>query len=162
MKATPEAIDDFLCKLAGTPHRIAIFCSDLEENQYYFKPDKKTWSVNENLAHLRACADVWGKSIEVMLDKDLPTIPHLSPRTWIRKTNYPSLPFHESLGAFRDQRRQLLDKLENLDFVDWSRGALIKGRQHTIFSQARRMALHETTHCEQVEALIESIRTQQG
>jgi hypothetical protein len=36
---------------------------------------------------------------------------------------------------------------------EWSRGAMIRKRRHTIFSQARRMALHEVTHNEQIEAL---------
>ena len=32
---------------------------------------------------------------------------------------------------------------------------MIKDRRHTLFSQAQRMALHEVTHCEQLEALRE-------
>ena len=44
--------------------------------------------------------------------------------------------------------------LYDLEFADWSRGAMIKDRRHTIFSQAWRMALHEVTHNEQIEALL--------
>ena len=40
---------------------------------------------------------------------------------------------------------------------DWSRGAMIKDRRHTVFSQARRMALHEVTHCEQIEGLVKRL-----
>ncbi len=89
-----------------------------------------------------------------MLAEDHPTLPHVSPRTWVRKTDYLKLDFHESLQAFVHQRAELLDTLKNLNFEAWSRGAIIKGRNHTVFSQARRMAHHENEHCEQLEALL--------
>jgi hypothetical protein len=122
-----------------------------------YRSDKKSWSANDILAHLRACADVWGETIAAMLKEDTPTLPHVSPRSWIRKTNYPNLSFRESLDEFTDQRRQLLITLNQLNYGDWSRGALINGRRHTIFSQARRMAKHEIVHCEQIEELIRTM-----
>ena len=58
-----------------------------------YRIDKKAWSVNDILAHLRSCADVWGGSIEAMLAQDKPTLPYRHPRQWIKKTNYPNLLF---------------------------------------------------------------------
>jgi hypothetical protein len=40
-----------------------------------------------------------------------------------------------------------------MEFAGRSHGAMIKKRRHTVFSQARCMALHELTDCEQIEAL---------
>jgi hypothetical protein len=40
-----------------------------------------------------------------------------------------------------------------LDFADWSRDAEIKDRPHTVFNQARRLAMHEAAHCEQIEMM---------
>src|SRR5262245_48761171 len=100
MEATPAEIEKFLQVLTETPLRIAAASSNLENARLYAKPDEKSWSLNEILAHLRACADVWGKSIQVMLVQDNPTLRHVSPRSWIRKTDYPQLAFHESFQAF--------------------------------------------------------------
>jgi uncharacterized damage-inducible protein DinB len=154
MEVTSTEIEQVLKSLAETPHRLATASSGLESARLQSKPDEKSWSANDILAHLRACADVWGNSIQAMLAQEAPTLRHVSPRTWIRKTDYLELTFSESFQAFADQRNQLLNTLKNLDFEAWSRGALIKERRHTVFSQARRMAHHENEHCEQIEALL--------
>ena len=158
MIATPADIETFLETLTLTPQRLASASAGLESARLHFKPDKKAWSANDILAHLRACADVWGKSIAAMLEQDHPTIRYVSPRTWIRKTDYPSLEFRASLLAFTAQRDDLLKRLQPLALEDWSRAASFTdntpGRQDTVFSYARRMALHERGHCEQIEALL--------
>jgi hypothetical protein len=46
-----------------------------------------------------------------------------------------------------------LEKLQPLALKEWARSATIKERQHTVFSQARRLALHEEGHCGQIEEL---------
>ncbi len=157
MKATDAEIELVLRLLTETPGRIAAATEGLDDDQLQHRPDAKTWSANDNLAHLRACADVWGETIAAMLREDEPALKHIHPRTWMKKTDYPRLPFRDSFRDFVDQRRALLQALNDLDFADWSRGAMIKDRRHTVFSQARRMALHEVTHCEQIEGLVRSL-----
>jgi hypothetical protein len=147
-------IETILNVLEETPRRIASASKDLEDARMHFKADEKSWSANDILAHLRACMDVWGKTIQLMLAQDNPTMRHISPRTWIRKTNYPKLAFGESLQTFTTQRSELLRTLRALAFEDWSRSAMIEGRKHSVFSQARRMASHENEHCEQIEAIL--------
>jgi hypothetical protein len=153
MKATLAEIEEVLQRLTETPDRIATTAEAMTAEQLQRRPDAKTWSANDILAHLRACADVWGETIESMLQEDEPTLRHISPRTYMKKSDYPALPFQESFQAFVKQRDDLLRTLTGLEFTDWSRGALIKDRRHTVFTQARRMALHEATHNEQIEAL---------
>jgi hypothetical protein len=123
----------------------------------HFKPDEKSWSANDILAHLRACADVWGKSIMAMLAEDHPTLRYVSPRSWIRKTDYPELAFHASFQAFTQQRNELLKALKPLTNEDWSRAAMINGREQTVFSYAQRITQHENEHYEQIEALLKSM-----
>jgi uncharacterized damage-inducible protein DinB len=153
MKATLAEIEEVLQRLTETPDRIATTAEAMTAEQLQRRPDAKTWSANDILAHLRACADVWGETIESMLQEDEPTLRHISPRTYMKKSDYPALPFQKSFQAFVKQRDDLLRTLTGLEFTDWSRGALIKDRRHTVFTQARRMALHEATHNEQIEAL---------
>jgi hypothetical protein len=90
-----------------------------------------------------------------MLAGQRPVIPYRHPRQWIRKTDYLQLPFHRSFKAFVVQRRKLLKMLKGLPFEDWSRAGIIQGREHTVFTQARRLALHEQAHCEQIESLLQ-------
>jgi hypothetical protein len=98
---------------------------------------------------------VWGDSIESMLAEEHPAVAYRHPRQWIKKTNYLELPFHESFQGFVKQRRKLLRVLKSLASEDWSRAAVIKGREHTVFTQVRRMALHENVHCDQIENLLQ-------
>ena len=154
MKATQVEIQEYLKLLGETFHRIASMTKQVDEARLQAKPDKDEWSANDVLAHLRFCADVWGGEIDKMLEKNDQKLPYAHPRQWIKKTNYRELPFHESFQAFKEQRRKLLKILKGLAFEDWSRRAIIKGREHTIFTHVRRMAKHEEVHCEQIEELL--------
>ena len=154
MKATSSEVAKALALLEETPRRLTAASSRTEAARLRLKPDARGWSAVDVLAHLRACADVWGASIVFMLSENEPTLPDLHPRKWIKQTNYPDLLFADSLQAFTRQRENLLEILQDLPFEDWSRGAMIGGRRHTVFTQARRMAKHETEHCAQVDELL--------
>jgi hypothetical protein len=153
MKATPTEIEQYLQLLEETPRRLVIVTRSMDETRLQRRSEKESWSVNDILAHLRSCADVWGDSIDAMLAEEHPTVPYRHPRQWIKKTDYPKLPFHESLQAFKAQRKKLLKVLKALVFADWSRSAVIQGREHTVFTQVRRMAMHEQEHIEQIEEM---------
>jgi len=158
MKVSPVETESVLRLLAATPRRIASLSRGVEISNLHFRPHPDSWSANDILAHLRACADVWGKSIGEMITRDHPKMRYISPRTWIRKTDYLELEFRESLKAFTDQRRELLKSLKGLAIKDWSRRATFtattKGRDQTVFSYACRIAEHENKHCEQIEAVL--------
>ncbi len=134
--------------------RIEAATSAVNLTDLHARVDNKSWSVNEILAHLRSCADVWGTSIDAMLEQETPTLPNVHPRKWIKQTNYLDLDFHDSFKVYAAQRKKLLKILMKLPFKDWSRGAMIGGRIHTVFSQARRIAKHDTEHCDQIEGLL--------
>lgn len=155
MKVTPAEIEIYLNMLEATPRRLTKSTKLFSETRLQQRTEKENWSVNDILAHLRACADVWGDSIERMLAEDNPTVPYRHPRQWVKKTDYPQLPFHESLQAFTVQRKKLLKALKRLSVDEWSRAATIKGQKHTVFTQVRRMAMHENVHCEQIESLLQ-------
>lgn len=154
MKATQTEIKEILKILSETPKRFAVASKHRAKAQHQNQPDQSGWSVNEILWHLRSCVDVWGKDIDEMLIQDTPKLRYLSPRTWMRKTNYAELAFGDSLSIFVEQREAFLKQLKALEFDDWSRGAVIKDRIHTVFTHTRRMALHEQGHWDQIEELI--------
>jgi len=155
MRATLPEIEQYLKLLEETPRRIKRLTGSMDEARLQRRTEKERWSVNDILAHLRSCADVWGDSIAAMLAEENPRVPYRHPRQWIKKTDYLELPFHESFQAFIVQRRKLLRVLKPLSPKAWSRAATIQGREHTVFTQVRRMAMHESVHCEQIESLLQ-------
>lgn len=89
-----------------------------------------------------------------MLVENNPTLPLLDERRWAKATRYTALEFHKSFQGFALRREELLRVLRDLPQEAWSRTAVIEGRTHSVFSQARRMAWHEAEHCVQIETLL--------
>jgi len=151
-------IDALLASLANTPREIARITKGLSEARLRKKPAEDLWSASDILAHLRSCADVWGKSILQMLHAEHPTIRYVSPRTWMRKTKYPELGFQPSLSAFAEQRADLLRELSELKTSGWSRGATFtattRGREGTVFGYATKIWDHERGHLEQLRSTV--------
>lgn len=164
MDMTAAEIEHMLTVLAETPPRLASLTNGLETARLQTKADQDSWSANDILAHLRSCADVWGKSILAMLAQDHPTLRYVSPRTWIKKTNYLEQEFHTSLQAFINQRNDLLAALKPLAIEGWSRGATFtgttRGREQTVFKYAQRIADHETQHLDQLVDTLNAIQAQ--
>ncbi len=114
MARRPLTTEEILTLLSAAPPRIATLTAGLRPRQLRVAPQPGEWSANDVLAHLRACADVWGDCIAAMLAQDRPTLRAVNPRTWIRGTDYPEQEFQRSLRAFMDQRADLLALLEPL------------------------------------------------
>jgi len=154
-------IEQVLTLLAEAPPRIAALTTGLTPAQLHAAPNPDEWSANDVLAHLRACADVWGNNIMAMLAEDTPTIRAVNPRTWIRKTDYLELKFQPSLRAFTAQRTELLQVLEPLKPKDWSRAATVTGAGkplvQTVLSYADRLARHERPHLKQIKRIVNTM-----
>lgn len=157
MKATPSEIQKYLKLLEETPHRILSVTQSVDEARLQYKPDRKSWSTNDILAHLRACADLWTHSIYAMLAENEPVFSDINERKWTKVTRYAERSFTESFQAFRLQRENLLRVLKELPFESWERSAIIFERRHTVFTQTRRMGKHEAEHVQQIEELLKQI-----
>lgn len=154
-------IEQLLSKLAATPPRLAALTAGLAPAQLRTAPNPEEWSANEVLAHLRACADVWGGCIATILAQDTPTLRAVNPRTWIQKTDYLDLDFRPSLGAFATQRAELLAVLEPLPPEGWSRAATVTGAgkplMRTVLSYAQWLVDHERPHVKQIERIVNTV-----
>jgi hypothetical protein len=161
-------IEQVLTLLAETPPRITALTSSLAPVQLQTIPNPDGWSLNDVLAHLRACADVWGNCIVTMIAEDTPTLRAVNPRTWIKKTDYRELEFQPSLHSFIMQRADLLAILAPLPLEDWSRAATVTGAgkvlERTVLFYAQWLARHERQHVKQVEHIVNTMRsfTQSG
>ena len=154
-------IEQMLTVLAATPPRIAALTAGLLPAHVHTRPHPDEWSANDVLAHLRACADVWGTCIAAMLAEDRPTMRAVNPRTWIRQTDYLEQAFQPSLHAFATQRTDLLAVLEPLPPAGWSRAATVTGAgkllERTVLFYAQWLAGHERPHVKQIERIVNTL-----
>lgn len=154
MEIDSAGVEHFLKQLAEAPRRISGATRGISETRLTQRTQDEPWPVGDILAHLRASADVREKYIRAMLVQDNPTMRYISPRTYIRKTDYLELSFAESFQAYQKQRMALLKTLQNLSIQDWSRSATIKEWKETIFSYTMYLTQHEIIHCQQIEELL--------
>ena len=90
MKVDPAEIEMVLKLLAATPRDLESVSKGLDHRRLHRRTDDEPWTANDFLAHLRACANVWGKSIMAMIAQDHPTLRYVSPRIWIKRSVPPS------------------------------------------------------------------------
>jgi hypothetical protein len=155
-------IEQVLTLLAEYPPRIAALTAGLGEAQLHATPADGGWSVNDVLAHLRACNDVWGNYMRVIIAQDRPTYRAINPTTWIKKTDYLEQAFQPSLQAFTEQRAELLAVLKPLAPAAWSRMATVTGagkpRERTVHTYAEWLANHERSHVKQFARIVATMR----
>lgn len=154
LKASPNEIEKYLLVLASTPERIAASAQGLDDAALSYQPAPLAWSALDVLAHLRACANLWTYSIYAMLAVVNPALALLDERRWAKAAGYSQLRFQPSLLSYTLQRQELMAVLRSLPVEKWERTAGIGGRFHSVFSQARRMAMHEGEHCDQIELIL--------
>ena len=118
-----ELYPNILVRLQGTPARLDELIRPHSGETLTRKPDG-TWSMQENAGHLLDLEPLWlsrlddfTNGIEVLRAADLTN----------RKTheaNHNARNVQEILGEFRNARKQLLERAENLDPKMYSRTAL--------------------------------------
>ena len=162
MREKTLTIEQVLTLLAEAPRRIEAVTAGLARAPLHAAPNEDEWSANDVLAHLRSCADVWGRSIVTMVREDHPTVRAISPRTWIHGTDYPDCAFGSSFEAYSRQREELLALLEGLSPEEWVRGGTFTGAgrllERTVLSEATAIAVHEWPHVKQIERVVNSMR----
>jgi hypothetical protein len=154
-----------LTLLAETPSRLEATTAGLTPAQLRTAPTDDEWSANDVLAHLRACADVWGGCIATIIAEEQPTLRAVNPRTWIEQTAYRELEFRPSLRTFTTQRAELLAVLDLLPPAGWSRAATVTGAgkalERTVLSYARWLAEHERPHVKQIGRIAATMQMEQ-
>ena len=154
----PLTIDQVLTQLKEQPEAIVALTAGLPRARLQIPPSRGEWSINDVLAHLRSCSDMWGKYITIILAEDRPTVRATNPTTWIKSTNYLELEFAPSFDAFTRQRAGLLALLRPLPEPAWSRSATVTGagrpRERTVMEYGRWLANHERSHVRQIARVV--------
>lgn len=157
--AGSPTIEQIITLLEAQPRRIAGLTAGLLPAQLHNRPGPDEWSLNEILAHLRSCADVWGDCIRTIVTGDPPIIIRATnPRTWARSTNYHETAFRPSFEAFTGQRAELLAFLRKLTPDQWELTATVTGAgkplERTPRFYAQWLAEHERSHIKYIERMV--------
>ncbi|MGH2608006.1 MAG: DinB family protein [Tepidiformaceae bacterium] len=144
-------------ELASVPKLLAGILAGHDDTRLTWRPDDKTWSASDLLAHLRSCAEVQGKWIAAMLDRDNPTFRAVSPRSAFRK--YVDRDVALSLKEFTEERAALVKRLRSLDPAGWKRtltftGASPRSTIATVTACAWGLVQHEKDHLDQFRNLL--------
>ncbi|MFL5641012.1 MAG: DinB family protein [Chloroflexota bacterium] len=148
-------VDEIMVILPVTVGRLEELTASLTPARLSLSPEPGAWSINDVLAHLRACHDVLGGNMLRILREDRPTWRAMNPRTWMTQTDYPDWDFASALTAFSRQRAELLTVLEPLDAAAWSRTAGVTGLPGGMVERDVRyygswMAAHERAHVKHI------------
>jgi len=155
-------VDEIMAILPETPRRLSGLTTGLTAKQLRAAPTPGAWSANDVLAHLRACQDVLGGSMLRIVREDMPKWRAMSPRTWMRRTDYPDWAYAPALAAFERQRAERLATLEPLPASAWDRTAKVTGRQggtddKTVIYYGDWLAGHERIHWRQIEQIVAAL-----
>ena len=120
------------------------------------------WSVNDQLAHLRACHDVLGGNMLRIIREEHPAWRGMSPRSWQVKTDYFEWTFAPAFEVFRAQRAELLEVLEPLPAAAWQRTATVSappGRvyEYSVLYYGDWMAGHERSHLKHMARILKEL-----
>lgn len=162
MPKTPLPPAEIVSLLRENLEQVSRMTAGLTPTQLCDPPEPAAWSLTDILAHLRACADVWGACIATTLAEEHPMIRAVNPRGWIKRTNYRDLEFAPSFAAFTTQREALLTTLEALSPEQWQRSATITGAgaplTRDVHFYAQWLANHERTHVKQMAKVAATVR----
>jgi DinB family protein len=155
-------VDEIMAILPETPRRIAALTEGLTPGELRRPPEPASWSINDVLAHLRACHDVLGGYMLGILAEDTPTWKVMNPRTWMKKTDYPDWEFARAFEAFRKQRAELLAVLLPAPQDAWTRIARVRGVLGDINDRSVRyygdwMAGHERARWKHIARIVAAL-----
>jgi hypothetical protein len=159
MASRDLTVDEIMAILPETPPRIAALTDGVTPARLHAAPEPDGWSVNDVLAHLRACHDVLGGNVLRIVREDRPAWKGASPRAWIKHTDYPEWEFAPALEAFSTQRADLLAVIEPLPSDAWERVAIVTGMIGETYERSARyygswMASHERAHWKHIATII--------
>ena len=155
-------IDEIMAILPTTVPRIAEAAHGLSPSELRASPAAGEWSINDILAHLRACHDVLGGNMLRILAEDRPTWRAMNPRTWMKATDYPEWEFAPAFDVFTSQRADLLAVLTPLSRDAWDRTARVAGlvggpADLDVTYYGSWMAGHERVHVKEIARIAASV-----
>jgi|SaaInlStandDraft_1057018.scaffolds.fasta_scaffold125248_1 hypothetical protein len=154
-----EKFHEFINTLKATPSELLKQSKFISEEQSILKPSPKEWCYKEVVVHMLSCSSLWSNSIHLMLSLNNPVITFVHPNKYYPKTGWLSLKITDLIKLYTLNRKEFIYSIEGLSLKKIERTGIIKERTHSVYSQVRRMALHELNHKNQLQRTAENART---
>lgn len=120
------------------------------------EPAQGAWSVRNAVSHLRDAQGVLAQRLELMLAQDNPPLTALAVFAWAQnESENPPTTTQTIFAEYLAGREYLLARLAALPLSDWWRtGRHEEFSTVTIRQQVSYFAAHESTHMQQIAALV--------
>src|SRR3954470_23181649 len=114
--------------LERTPMRVRSLIEGWSEEALSFKPAPDTFSLRENVLHLRDI-DVEGFEHRILriLNEDNPSLPDIDGTRLARERNYNAQPAALAFESFAASRARSIDRLRSITLSDFGRRAHLEG-----------------------------------
>lgn len=117
-----------LAKLVATPQRAEDLVCGLYEEQLSWKANPETFSLRENILHLRDIdVEGYARRVNLILDEEHPTLPDVPGARLARERNYNAQPVQPALAVLRSSRMASVARLKSCSDQDLDRQAEMQG-----------------------------------
>ncbi|HEX7965291.1 MAG TPA: DinB family protein [Gammaproteobacteria bacterium] len=153
-------LDHARAALGGFPAELRRRLAGLSEAQFRFKPAAESFSLLENVCHLRDIeVEGYMRRLELLLTEADPLLPDLDGARLARERRYQEQALAPALEAFLAARRRNLTRLEQVNEADLTR----EGRFENVgvVSLARLLQMwthHDAEHLHDVDELLAVLR----
>jgi hypothetical protein len=151
-----DALEPFaaLERLRQTPELLATILEGLSEDLLTRPAPDGGWSVYNTLSHLRDAQGLLSFRIDLMLEKDNPSLEAMAVFEWAAREEADPPTSQEVFRTYQASRNQMVTRLREMPLSSWWR----TGRHEefgpvTIRQQASYFAMHELTHLPQIRRL---------
>ncbi|MBV9494808.1 MAG: DinB family protein [Acidobacteria bacterium] len=142
--------------LASTPARVQAWTAGLSEEQLSFTPGPDTFSIRENVAHLRDI-DMLGYEQRVArtLAESHPSLPDINGSALAIELDYAHQPLTPALEAFAASRARSMTLLRAASEADLERTAHYEGTGEVTLRRILELWLeHDAEHLHDIELLV--------
>lgn len=155
-----EAMDPFEATnwLLRTPDEVIRLINGIGEDDMCREIVEGEWTIRNVLTHLRDAQGVLDFRVNLLIEKDNPTIESKAVFEWAKEESERPASSMEIFDTYLGSRRKTLETLRGIPLEDWWR----EGRHEefgtiSIKQQTSYFATHELTHLPQIEFLRERL-----
>lgn len=149
----------FVEGLEATPAKLRSLLDNVTEEQLRFKPDENTFSLKENLLHLRDLEiEGFGRRIRLMLAENCPILRDIDGEELARLRRYQTANAFHALKEFSYARVANLAYLRNMTGLQYRRKAFWNDQEITLFQVVERWLGHDQQHLMTMEQLVKGFQ----
>jgi hypothetical protein len=144
-----------IASLSATPARVRALIAGLSEEQLSFTPGRETFSIRENVAHLRDI-DLLGyeQRLRRTLTESQPSLPDLNGAALALERDYAHQPVGLALETFEASRARSVERLRQVTEAELERTAVYEGTGVVTLRRILELWLeHDAGHLEEIALL---------